>query len=599
MSTGLALSVVLRSIACGWLALSLFAQAPTNSGTTPTFDPTFTVQPPSSSCGLVGFVGDHTLAGGWTAFETAAGRPLEVLASGADEFDQVSSISSSFGELGLSPSHMKVIIGSSWATWGHGYAGEIFWTQGATSATLMMPPGVGAYDCYIEPNTFSFQTFSVTGTASGNSTATITVTVDGSGGASHFGFYSIGGGCLTSISITGPVDWAIGEFRLGYCGPGCDDLLATDYGQPDAPGLLILLDRSESMLSGTRSADSITASKDDINGFGITEPNGKVAVWTFNGGCATDWSEGFIDRADALALLDDIETGTPSGCTPLADAMDFGIQKLFMTYPNSTPRYLAVSSAGEESSSTGPCSGPDAASGDNCADFTLGSWQQKICEVVEDSTFSIMLLRKWDSIPGPSDRTESLFRSITSLSGGMYQRVVDGDELPRSFFQDCNGNGAFDFEDIASGTSLDSDGSGVPDECESFYTNYCIALPNSTGLAAHISGQGSSSISANDLLLRAERLPVNQFGLFFYGQNQVQLAFGNGYRCVGGQVFRRHPLLSSSTGILEQPLDYSDYQPGGQILPGSTWNFQAWYRDPMGGGASFNLSEGMSISFLP
>ena len=168
---------------------------------------------------VVGFIGDTTIAGGWTAFEAAAGRTMEVVASGAGEFSSVCSIPSSFGALGLSPCHEKRIVGSSWATWSHGYAGEIFWTVGATSATLTMPAGCGAYDCYIEPNPFSINTFTVTGTASDASTTTFNVTADGSGGASHFGFYTTGDCSLSSVTVTGAVDWAIGELRLGSGAP--------------------------------------------------------------------------------------------------------------------------------------------------------------------------------------------------------------------------------------------------------------------------------------------------------------------------------------------------------------------------------------------
>jgi hypothetical protein len=38
----------------------------------------------------------------------------------------------------------------------------------------------------------------------------------------------------------------------------------------------------------------------------------------------------------------------------------------------------------------------------------------------------------------------------------------------------------------------------------------------------------------------------------------------------------------------------------GQIGSGETWNFQCWYRDPMGPcGGGFNVSEAMSALFTP
>ena len=39
--------------------------------------------------------------------------------------------------------------------------------------------------------------------------------------------------------------------------------------------------------------------------------------------------------------------------------------------------------------------------------------------------------------------------------------------------------------------------------------------------------------------------------------------------------------------------------PATQITAGSTWNFQNWFRDPAAGGAFFNLSDGLEITFTP
>ena len=37
--------------------------------------------------------------------------------------------------------------------------------------------------------------------------------------------------------------------------------------------------------------------------------------------------------------------------------------------------------------------------------------------------------------------------------------------------------------------------------------------------------------------------------------------------------------------------------PAGPIVEGTTWGFQAWFRDTAAGGAQFNLSEALAISF--
>ena len=46
-------------------------------------------------------------------------------------------------------------------------------------------------------------------------------------------------------------------------------------------------------------------------------------------------------------------------------------------------------------------------------------------------------------------------------------------------------------------------------------------------------------------------------------------------------------------------VDNTNLPMGGNFLPGATWNFQRWSRDPAAGGSAFNLSNGLSITFAP
>ena len=39
--------------------------------------------------------------------------------------------------------------------------------------------------------------------------------------------------------------------------------------------------------------------------------------------------------------------------------------------------------------------------------------------------------------------------------------------------------------------------------------------------------------------------------------------------------------------------------PSGQVAVGETWNFQFLYRDLAGGGALFNLTDGLGVTFCP
>jgi hypothetical protein len=130
-------------------------------------------------------------------------------------------------------------------------------------------------------------------------------------------------------------------------------------------------------------------------------------------------------------------------------------------------------------------------------------------------------------------------------------------------------------------------------------TSYCTGAPNSAGAGAAISATGSASISASDLVLHVNGCPPLQSGLFFYGTQQLDLPFGNGVRCVGGTTIRLPLLTTSGGGLAAIILDYDALPPNGRILPGSSWNFQFWYRDPAGGGANFNLSNASRIDFQP
>ncbi len=133
---------------------------------------------------------------------------------------------------------------------------------------------------------------------------------------------------------------------------------------------------------------------------------------------------------------------------------------------------------------------------------------------------------------------------------------------------------------------------------------HCVAAPNSAGPGAHIGSSGSQSVSANTFTLSVQGAPPNVLGLFIYARYEAQVPFGDGFLCLQGGttgVFRLLPALSTgSLGAAARLLDFT--QPPvssgpGAITPGSTWDFQFWYRDPAAGGSSFNLSDAMAASF--
>ena len=132
-------------------------------------------------------------------------------------------------------------------------------------------------------------------------------------------------------------------------------------------------------------------------------------------------------------------------------------------------------------------------------------------------------------------------------------------------------------------------------------TNYCPLTVNSAGPGTVMSGSGSASVMANDLVIEAANGPATQPGVFFYGPSQIQVPFGEGNRCVGGAVIRLWPpSVADGTGLNTRVVDnMSPAITGGAspIVVGGTQNFQYWHRDPAGGGSGFNLSDALSVLF--
>ena len=139
-----------------------------------------------------------------------------------------------------------------------------------------------------------------------------------------------------------------------------------------------------------------------------------------------------------------------------------------------------------------------------------------------------------------------------------------------------------------------------PNTCE-MAESFCSSTPNSSGGAAVMDINGSCSVSLNNLVLIAEPVP-NGFGIFYYSATRANggdgSPFGNGLRCVGGSPIYRLPTISSSSGRMSHDLGItSPESPAGQIGPSSTWHIQAWFRDPAAGGAEFNHSDGLTVTF--
>jgi hypothetical protein len=201
-------------------------------------------------------------------------------------------------------------------------------------------------------------------------------------------------------------------------------------------------------------------------------------------------------------------------------------------------------------------------------------------------------------------------------SGGSFDGNSNG--VPDECEVDCNSNGVNDTTDITSGTSVDTNSNGIPDECEALQTGYgfCVSGPcandyptagclTSTGVGASIVATGSSSVASDDMFISMTGLPLNEFGLFFAAPIQgAGFPFGDGIRVAVGST-NRFPIQNSggAGSIAFGPVvSYanSNFPVSGMITAGSNWNFQGWFRDPMGlCGSSFNLTHGLSVDFTP
>ena len=139
-------------------------------------------------------------------------------------------------------------------------------------------------------------------------------------------------------------------------------------------------------------------------------------------------------------------------------------------------------------------------------------------------------------------------------------------------------------------------------------TSYCTpAVPNSTGASGVMAATGSASLVANDVTLIARSLPLNSFGYFLTSSmqgNVPQPGGSQGVLCLGGNIGRfvgpGQILNSGAGGTFSLAIDNTALPtPQGPVaaMAGQAWNFQSWHRDSVGGAATSNFTDGLTITW--
>jgi hypothetical protein len=138
-------------------------------------------------------------------------------------------------------------------------------------------------------------------------------------------------------------------------------------------------------------------------------------------------------------------------------------------------------------------------------------------------------------------------------------------------------------------------------------TSNCASNPNSTGAVADLSGMGSNLVASNDVLLTATSMPLNSFGYFVTSLTPGMVpnpAGSQGVLCLGGSIGRYvgpgQIMNSGGAGSIALQLDLTNTpQPTGSvaIASGETWHFQGWFRDAVGGNATSNFTNGLTVTF--
>lgn len=144
------------------------------------------------------------------------------------------------------------------------------------------------------------------------------------------------------------------------------------------------------------------------------------------------------------------------------------------------------------------------------------------------------------------------------------------------------------------------DGTGAPCPCANESPNAGEGCATSSGSGMTISGAGTTSIAADDLVLTAANTPINT-GIFYVGQTDLSpgIALFDGLQCAQGPT-HRYPGLNSVAGTVSQGGLVADEPSGNFFVPGGSYMFQYFSRDVGGPCVGFaNFSPGLLVTMTP
>ena len=133
-------------------------------------------------------------------------------------------------------------------------------------------------------------------------------------------------------------------------------------------------------------------------------------------------------------------------------------------------------------------------------------------------------------------------------------------------------------------------------------TGSAHGCPNSVGSGAVMGIEGSTSASADDLVLTMSGMAPGQFGFFWMGDGATDVALYDGFRCVNARnigLFRWPVVIADGAGVMRTGPGLVSATQGGPaaLLVGASWCFQGIYRDWGGAcGTGINLSDAIWVT---